>query len=134
MSYLHIVMWRYIEMEVCLKQYLIVTKALADESRVRILKLLQAGELCVCQIQAVIGLGQSTISKHLSILKNAGLVEIRKDGIWIYHRVASRLENDYISVFLDSLSGWLNDDVQIEADRSRLKEILSIDLKDLCKR
>ncbi len=117
-----------------MKQYLIVTKALADESRVRILKLLQAGELCVCQIQAVIGLGQSTISKHLSILKNAGLVEIRKDGIWIYHRVASRLENDYISVFLDSLSGWLNDDVQIEADRSRLKEILSIDLKDLCKR
>jgi len=62
------------------------TKALADENRVRALLALRKGELCVCQITELFGLAPSTVSKHLSILYQAGLVESRKDGRWIYYR------------------------------------------------
>lgn len=63
-----------------------VTKALADRQRVRILMMLRPGELCVCQIVEVLALAPSTVSKHLSILSAAGLVEVRKDGRWMYYR------------------------------------------------
>jgi DNA-binding transcriptional ArsR family regulator len=60
------------------------TKALADETRVRTLLSLRQGELCVCQITELFGLAPSTVSKHLSILFQAGLVDSRKDGRWMY--------------------------------------------------
>lgn len=116
-----------------MKTYLSVTKALADESRTRILKLLETGELCVCQIQAVLGLGQSTVSKHLSVLKQAGLVEIRKDGIWIYHLLNPQPEG-YALTFLASLKDWLNQDAQVLADRKKLVEVKAVELRDLCKK
>jgi len=61
-----------------------LTKALADESRVRAVLALRQGELCVCQITELFGFAPSTVSKHLSILFQANLVESRKDGRWIY--------------------------------------------------
>lgn len=57
-----------------------VAKAVADPSRVRILKLLEGGELCVCQITTVVDLAPATVSKHLAALKTAGLVQQRRDG------------------------------------------------------
>ncbi len=60
-----------------------ITKALADENRVRMLLALKGGELCVCQITELFGLAMSTVSKHLSILYQAGLTESRKEGRWI---------------------------------------------------
>lgn len=70
-----------------LQDVMTLTKALADAQRVRILMLLQRGELCVCQIVEVLRLATSTVSKHLSILTTAGLVECRKDGRWAYYRL-----------------------------------------------
>ena len=67
-----------------------VAKAVADPSRVRILKLLESGELCVCQITAVLDLAPATVSKHLSALKTAGLLQQRRDGKWVYYRLAER--------------------------------------------
>ena len=64
-----------------------ITKALSDIQRLRILMILRAGELCVCQIIAVVGLAPSTVSKHLSILSAADLVDSRKDGRWAYYRL-----------------------------------------------
>lgn len=55
-------------------------KALSDPNRVRVLKILQLGELCVCEIQKVLALAQSTISKHMKILEDAGLVEKKPAG------------------------------------------------------
>lgn len=63
-------------------------KALAHQTRLRILCLLLDGEVCVCQIMAILKLPQSTASRHLAILKNAGLVEDRRDGTWSHYSLA----------------------------------------------
>ena len=63
-------------------------KALADETRLRILSLLRQGELCVCDLMAVLQLPQSTISRHLAVLRNAGWVIDRRQGIWMYYHLA----------------------------------------------
>jgi ArsR family transcriptional regulator len=64
-------------------------KALSDETRLRILSLLTAGELCVCDLMAVLDLPQSTVSRHLAYLRNSGLVEDRRQGVWMYYRLAT---------------------------------------------
>lgn len=73
-----------------MKALLDITKALADENRVRVIGGLRGGELCVCQIVELLDLAPSTVSKHLSILRQAGLVEVRKDGRWAYCRLPDR--------------------------------------------
>ena len=73
-----------------MRKFMNITKALADENRVRALLALRKGELCVCQITELFGLAASTVSKHLSILYQAGLVESRKDGRWVYYRPAGK--------------------------------------------
>ena len=65
-----------------------VFKAAADPCRLRILKLLKEGELCVCEIMAALKKPQSSTSHHLSILREAGLVKERRDGKWSYYRLA----------------------------------------------
>ena len=63
-------------------------KALADETRLRILNLLAHGELCVCEIEQALEIGQSKASRHLAYLRNAGLVTDRREGPWMYYAVA----------------------------------------------
>jgi len=70
--------------------YLAVTKALSDEARVRSLLAMRKGELCVCQIVELLGLAPSTVSRHMDVLRQAGLVEMRKEGRWHYYRLAGR--------------------------------------------
>ena len=117
-----------------LRDYLLASKAVADEARIRILKLLEKSELCVCQIMAVTGLGQSTVSKHLGILKAAGLVECRHKGTWVYYRLAGSSLNRYNTHFLELVSRSLNDDPKISADIVKLKDIIKIDPNILCRR
>lgn len=71
-----------------MQQFIAITKALADEGRARVVVALAEGELCLCQIVEVLGLSPSTVSKHMSLLHQAGLVERRKDGRWHYYRLA----------------------------------------------
>lgn len=66
-----------------------IFKALADETRLRILNLLVRGELCVCDIMAVLAVGQSKASRHLAYLRNVGLVEDRRNGVWMYYTLAT---------------------------------------------
>jgi ArsR family transcriptional regulator len=61
---------------------------LADETRLRILKLLEVREMCVCEVMVTLGLTQPTASHHLGILENAGLVRDRKEGKWVFYRIA----------------------------------------------
>ncbi len=107
-------------------------KAAGDPTRTRILKLLENRELCVCQIQAVLGLAPSTVSKHLAILKSAGLVEDRREGRWIHYGLASSGENASASRVLGLLRGVLTRDPRILADRRRLGEVLRLPLTVLC--
>ena len=71
-----------------MQEFTRVFKAFADRNRARILKMLEGHELCVCQIEAVLGLKQSTVSKHLSVLKRAGLVEARRKGTWVFYSLS----------------------------------------------
>ena len=71
-----------------MKTYLKVFKALSDGSRLRIYKMLEAEDLCVCEITEVLGLAVSTVSAHLKVLKEAGLVEEYKDGKWVNYRIS----------------------------------------------
>ncbi|MHB8809429.1 MAG: ArsR/SmtB family transcription factor [Desulfobulbaceae bacterium] len=96
-----------------LKNYLKVMKALADGNRVKIIKLLQVRELCVCELRAALGLAQPSVSKHLRILEEAGLVEHRKDGPWVNYRLPDTADSIYASQLQVIIRQWLNDDREI---------------------
>ena len=114
--------------------FVVITKALSDPHRVRALCALRKGELCACQIIELFNLAPSTISKHMSILKQAGLVDSRKDSRWVYYRLAEtttdRLQSDLILLAISALK----DDKQILADDKHLTQITSIGLETLCKK
>lgn len=107
-------------------------KAAADPTRTRILKLLQRGGLCVCQVQAVLGLAPSTVSKHLAILKLAGLVEDRRDGKWIHYALADGARNPHATALLTLLRGRLDRDPRVLADRRRLDEVEALPIEQVC--
>jgi len=109
-----------------------ITKALADENRVRILMALQPQELCVCQIIALLELAPSTVSKHMSILKYARLVESRKDSRWIYYRLPEP-HGSTSAQALAWLQKSLKESPKIMADRQKLTEILRFDQEELCR-
>jgi len=92
-------------------------KALAHPVRVRILALLRGGELCVCQINAVIGLAPSTVSAHLRELRTSGLVAERKAGRWVYYRLADGdpAADSVLAVLWPALAGdaLLADDARV---------------------
>ena len=67
-------------------------KALADKTRLRILALLGNNEVCVCHIHDSLGVPQPTVSRHLAYLRRAGLVDARRDGVWMHYRVAQSLD------------------------------------------
>jgi len=96
-----------------MKPFIRTMKALSDPNRVRILKLLENKELCVCEVQNLLGLAQSTVSKHMKLLEEAGLVDFRKDGSWIIYQLTDGEESAYAKVMLSNLSGWLSDDQQL---------------------
>jgi ArsR family transcriptional regulator, arsenate/arsenite/antimonite-responsive transcriptional repressor len=109
-----------------------VAKAVADPSRVRILKLLEGGQLCVCQITAVLELAPATVSKHLTALKIAGLVQQRREGKWVYYRLAERQLNAYAAQFLSLLRAALADDLTVSEDRRVLAAVNATSLQTLC--
>ena len=110
-----------------------ITKALADEQRVRALMALRHGELCACQVAELLGLAASTVSKHLSILKQARLVEVRKDGRWAYYRQSCEAHSAEARRALDWLQASLANALQIRDDARRLREITRIDRETLCR-
>jgi ArsR family transcriptional regulator, arsenate/arsenite/antimonite-responsive transcriptional repressor len=117
-----------------MREFMNVTKALADENRVRTLLALRKGELCVCQITELFGLAPSTVSKHLSILFQAGLVESRKDGRWIYYQLPGKNAPTVVREALDWIEKALTDNPHVLEDNKQLKKILKQDPAVICKR
>jgi ArsR family transcriptional regulator len=103
-----------------LEQYF---KALADISRLRILNLLLHGELCVCDIQYVLQATQPNVSRHLSYLKNSGLVLDRRDGYRIFYRLADPKQGTKKRLF-EFLQDAYKSEAQLAADKKRLKEAI----------
>lgn len=97
-----------------LKTYLKVMKALADGNRVRIIKMLQVREMCVCELRAALDLAQPSVSKHLRILEEAGLVEGRKEGPWMNYQLVDGPDSIYAAQMQVMLRQWLNDDGDLE--------------------
>ena len=111
-----------------------VTKALADENRVRILMALRPQELCVCQVVELLGLAPSTVSKHLTILKQARLLKSRKQQRWMYYRLAEEEATVEAKRMTALVSQLLAVDPQVRADAIRLKQILKLDRDELCRK
>lgn len=109
-----------------------VTKAMADETRVRILAALEGGELCVCQLTELVALSPSTVSKHLFLLSSARLIEGRKQGRWIYYRLAGTNAAKPVQDALKWLLENARERPRIQEDRKRLENILAIDISELC--
>jgi DNA-binding transcriptional ArsR family regulator len=107
-----------------------ILKALAHPVRLRIVAMLRGGELCVCQMTAVLGLAASTVSAHLTDLKRAGLVLDRKEGRWVLHRLAPEPPTaGHLEPVWESLAG----DPQIEEDARVLRELRRVPVEELCR-
>lgn len=111
---------------------LAITKALSDSNRLRILMALsEHRELCACQITELLGVAGATVSRHLTVLNHAGLVESRKDGRWVNFRFVDNPEHDLIITWLRSA---LTNTAQIEADKESLGCIIDQDPEDICRK
>ena len=95
--------------------------ALADETRLRLLCLIEGGEVCVCHLQDVLKTNQPKISRHLAYLRKAGLVEARRDGKWSHYRL-KELEADLEKILSQTLT-HLKIEPQIKKDLQRLKRV-----------
>lgn len=104
-------------------EFIRVMKALSDPNRVKLLKLLQQGEVCVCKLQAALGIAQPTVSKHLKILEDAGLVLRRKEGLWAHYSLTDGSRSPYAASLLGNLRHWLVDNPEITALLERSSDI-----------
>jgi ArsR family transcriptional regulator len=117
-----------------MREFMAITKALSDPSRVRILLALRRRELCVCQITELFGFAPSTMSKHLSILHHAGLIQSRKAERWVHYRLPDRSVPAAVRKALDWVHKSLAKTTEAKADAQRLGKILQMDLKTICRR
>ena len=97
-------------------------KALADRTRLRLLNLLAAGEVCVCFFVEVLGESQPKISRHLAYLRRAGVVAARREGKWMHYRVATPVDTHAARVFNEVLT-WLGEESGMQKDRARMETI-----------
>lgn len=99
-------------------------KALGDETRLRIVHLLFEGELCVCDLTHALGMPQSTVSRHLALLKNAGIIADRRCKTWAYYRLSDEAR-PFVRDILVVLGKHLEDSNQAHTDRAALREYRS---------
>jgi len=111
-----------------MKHLIRVLKALSDPSRIRIMKVLEKRELCVCEICAALGLPQSTVSNHLKVLEGAELVASRKDGVWVNYRLDENPQSPYARDMQAQFASWLNDEAEMATIFIQLPTINRLDL------
>jgi ArsR family transcriptional regulator len=109
-----------------------VFKALSDETRIRLLKLLQQRELCVCELMQALDMTQSRVSRNLGILKDAGLVKDRRDGLWVHYSLNEDSFNIYAEPLLKLLEGWADDDRTVINDLKSLSKAVKLS-QSMCK-
>ncbi len=107
-----------------------IFKALSDPNRIRILKMVLERELCMCEVREVLDLSNSTVSKHLSILRDAGLLLDSKDGKWVNFRINNRSDQPFIRAAIALVQGSFGEDADIRKDLSKVR---TVDRKKICK-
>lgn len=109
-----------------------ISKALSDSHRVRALMALREGELCACQLIGLLKLAPSTVSKHMSILKQAGLVESRKDSRWVYYRLPGQDKNILIDRIIELMFNAVECDRLVMSDKNEILQIQSNGSNAIC--
>ncbi len=106
-----------------MRDFVKVMKALSDPNRVKIIKILQHKKMCVCEMQAALQIAQPTVSKHLKMLEDVGLVTFRKDGVWVNYELADGSSSPYVASILGNLRHWLEDDSELAEIVEKLPRI-----------
>jgi len=125
-----LVSWAMVK-ETEMKEFIKVMRALSDPNRVKLIKMLQRKSMCVCEIQAALGIAQPTVSKHLKILVDAGLVDYKKDGLWVNYFLTDGSSSPYAASLLGNMKHWLEDDNEIQ---ELAKKLPMINREDICSR
>ena len=114
-----------------MKDFLKVMKALSDPNRVKIIKMLQHKLMCVCEMQATLQIAQPSVSKHLKILEDAGLVMPHKDGMWVNYQLTDGSSSPYAASLLGNLRHWLEDDLELT---EIVEKLPTIRREDICRK
>jgi ArsR family transcriptional regulator len=97
-------------------------KTLSDPTRLRLLNLLAAGEVCVCDLHGTLGIAQPKVSRHLARLKGAGLVDARRNGKWMHYQLA-RHGDPLVRHVLQGLRAWMKKETRLNSERRRLEKV-----------
>jgi ArsR family transcriptional regulator len=114
-----------------MRDFIRVMKALSDPNRVKIIKILQHRTMCVCEMREALQVAQPTVSKHLKLLEDAGLVSFHKEGIWVNYHLADGSSSPYVAAVLGNLRHWLEDDPEVSDLVERLPTIRR---ENICKK
>ena len=114
-----------------MKAFTKVMKALSDPNRVKIIKMLQHKVMCVCEIQTALQIAQPSVSKHLKILEEAGLVDYRKDCMWVNYHLTDGSSSPYVASLLGNLRHWLDDDPGVA---ELVEKLPAIRREDICRK
>jgi len=114
-----------------MKEFLKVMKALSDPGRVKIMKMLQRRVMCVCEIQEALGIAQSTASKHLKTLEDAGLIRFFKEGLWVNYSLTDGGKNPFAANLIGNMKHWLEDDPDVAG---LMKRLPGIKRENICRR
>jgi ArsR family transcriptional regulator len=118
-------------MERSMKDFVRVMKALSDPNRIKIIKMLQHRTMCVCEMRKALQVSQPSVSKNLKILEEAGLVEFKKDGLWVNYHLSEGKKSPYVASMLGNLRHWLEDEAEVD---DLVKEIPNIHREEVCGR
>ena len=113
------------------KDFVNVMKALSDPNWVKIIKMLQHKVMCVCEMRAALQIAQPSVSKHLKILKEAGLVTFHKDGIWVKYQLADGSSSPFVASLLGNLRHGLEDDSEVA---EIIKKLCAVRRENICKK
>ena len=114
-----------------MKDFIKVMKALSDPNRVKIIKMLQHKMMCVCEMKEALHISQPSVSKHLKILEEAGLVSFKKDGLWVDYFLTDGRTSPYVASLMGNLQHWLEEDPEIVELIRRLPHIRR---EEVCKK
>lgn len=114
-----------------MQRVLQLAKALSDETRLRVVRALQQGELCVCELCDTLGVTQSTLSTHLQIIRDAGLVTVRRKGKWNYYALEAGIVRLLDRFFTDADPDF-GSDKTLKADAAKLRKRLALRTDGQC--
>ena len=114
-----------------MKDFIKVMKALSDPTRVKIIKMLQHKSMCVCEMREALQVSQPTVSKGLKILEDAGLVDFKKDGLWVDYHLTDGSKSPYVASLLGNLRHWLENEAEM---KELIEKVPHIRREKVCKK